>query len=167
MPWNKPEVEGNRCEPVVQTCHGFHWYVKPTGVGNRAGVLRASTSEAEVATYSHRPLFIQRGLPIPLDQPLARRACACAGLAHSAPRSRTWSSTTPNGARGVQSLWTWSATPRASAALAAKGRHSQPPTQHRFVQDGPVSSCRSHLRARGRCCAHRARPAHRTWSDGV
>jgi Bifunctional DNA primase/polymerase, N-terminal len=25
--------------PVVQTSHGFHWYVKPTGVGNRAGVL--------------------------------------------------------------------------------------------------------------------------------
>jgi hypothetical protein len=25
--------------PVVQTGHGFHWYVKPTGVGNRAGVL--------------------------------------------------------------------------------------------------------------------------------
>jgi hypothetical protein len=23
----------------VQTGHGFHWYVKPTGVGNRAGVL--------------------------------------------------------------------------------------------------------------------------------
>jgi hypothetical protein len=25
--------------PVVATGHGFHWYVKPTGVGNRAGVL--------------------------------------------------------------------------------------------------------------------------------
>jgi hypothetical protein len=25
--------------PVVRTGHGFHWYVKPTGVGNRAGVL--------------------------------------------------------------------------------------------------------------------------------
>ena len=25
--------------PIVQTGHGFHWYVKPTGVGNRAGVL--------------------------------------------------------------------------------------------------------------------------------
>jgi hypothetical protein len=25
--------------PVVQTGHGFHWYAKPTGVGNRAGVL--------------------------------------------------------------------------------------------------------------------------------
>jgi hypothetical protein len=25
--------------PVVQTGHGFHWYAKPTGVGNCAGVL--------------------------------------------------------------------------------------------------------------------------------
>ena len=25
--------------PIVQTGHGFHWYVKPTGVGNRAGIL--------------------------------------------------------------------------------------------------------------------------------
>jgi hypothetical protein len=25
--------------PVVQTGHGFHWYMKPTGVGNRTGVL--------------------------------------------------------------------------------------------------------------------------------
>jgi hypothetical protein len=25
--------------PVVQTGHGFHWYVRATGVGNRAGVL--------------------------------------------------------------------------------------------------------------------------------
>jgi len=25
--------------PVVQTGHGFHWYVKPTRVGNRADVL--------------------------------------------------------------------------------------------------------------------------------
>jgi hypothetical protein len=25
--------------PMVQTAHGFHWYVKPTGMGNRAGVL--------------------------------------------------------------------------------------------------------------------------------
>jgi hypothetical protein len=25
--------------PIVRTGHGFHWYVKPTGVGNRAGVL--------------------------------------------------------------------------------------------------------------------------------
>jgi hypothetical protein len=26
--------------PVVQTGHSFHWYVRPTGVGNRAGLLR-------------------------------------------------------------------------------------------------------------------------------
>jgi hypothetical protein len=25
--------------PVVATGHGFHWYVKPTGLRNRAGVL--------------------------------------------------------------------------------------------------------------------------------
>jgi hypothetical protein len=25
--------------PIVQTGYGFHWYVKPTGLGNRAGVL--------------------------------------------------------------------------------------------------------------------------------
>jgi hypothetical protein len=25
--------------PVVRTGHGFHWYVKSTGVGNRAGIL--------------------------------------------------------------------------------------------------------------------------------
>jgi hypothetical protein len=24
---------------MVKTAHGFHWYVKPTGMGNRAGVL--------------------------------------------------------------------------------------------------------------------------------
>jgi hypothetical protein len=46
--------------PVVQTGHGFHWYAKPTGVGNRAGVLPGVDSEAEVAMYSHRPLSIQR-----------------------------------------------------------------------------------------------------------
>jgi hypothetical protein len=107
-----------------------------------------------------------KGSSIPLDQPAARRARA-RGLAHSAPCSRTWSSATQNRARGVQSLWGWSAASRASAALPGKGRHSQPPAQYRFVQYGPVSSCRSHLRARGRCCAHRARPAHRAWSDGV
>jgi hypothetical protein len=25
--------------PVVRTGHGFHWYVQPTGIGNRAGLL--------------------------------------------------------------------------------------------------------------------------------
>jgi hypothetical protein len=25
--------------PIVHTGHGFHWYLKPTGVGNRAGLL--------------------------------------------------------------------------------------------------------------------------------
>ena len=25
--------------PVVETGHGFHWYLKSTGLGNRAGIL--------------------------------------------------------------------------------------------------------------------------------
>ena len=91
--------------PVVQTCHGFHWYVKPTGVGNRAGVLQGVDFRCRGGYVLSTALCSSRGLPIPLDQPLARRACACAGSAHSAPRSRTWSSTTPNGAtRGPEPM---------------------------------------------------------------
>jgi hypothetical protein len=57
---------------------------------------------------------------------------------------------TQNCTGGVKSLRAWSAAASASAALPGKGRHSQPPAQYRFVQYGPVSSCRSHLRAGGR-----------------
>jgi hypothetical protein len=61
MPWNKPEVEGNRCK-----AQSFRPATDSTGTRNRPewGIVRAffraSTSGAEVAMYSHRPLSIQR-----------------------------------------------------------------------------------------------------------
>jgi len=130
--------------PVVQTGHGFHWYAKPTGVGNRCGRSSGRRLPGPKWLCTRTALCPSRGSPIPVDQPLARRACARAGLAHSAPCLRTSASTAPNGARGVQGLRTWRATPRASAALPGKGRHPQSPAQYRFVQYGPTSGCRSY-----------------------
>ena len=102
MPWNKPEVEGNRCEasrsdrpriPLVrETDRSWESCRRSSGRRlPRPRWLRTRTA-----------LCSSRWSPIPLDQPLARRACACAGLAHSAPRSRTWSRrppTVPEGSR--------------------------------------------------------------------
>ena len=46
--------------PVVQTGHGFHGYVKPTGVGNRAGVRAGVDFRGRGAMYSGHLLSIQR-----------------------------------------------------------------------------------------------------------
>ncbi len=45
---------------VVQTGHGFHWYVKPTGVGIVPAFCQESISGAEEVMYSDRLLSIQR-----------------------------------------------------------------------------------------------------------
>lgn len=45
--------------PVVQTGHGFHWYVKSTGVGNRAGVLPGVDFRGRGPMYLGRPRSIR------------------------------------------------------------------------------------------------------------
>ena len=39
MRWNSPGRQDQLRGPVVATGRGFHWYVLPTGLGNRAGIL--------------------------------------------------------------------------------------------------------------------------------
>jgi len=46
--------------PVVATAKGFHYFVLPTLLGNRAGVCRVSTSGEQAGTWRHRPRSIRQ-----------------------------------------------------------------------------------------------------------
>ena len=119
--------------PVVRTGHGFHWYVKPTGVGNRAGVL---------------PGVDFRGwggyvLGPPSVHPQGHRYCWINPLREELAPAPDWlmqllvperGPERPRAVPEVQGLRTPSAASRASAPFPGKGRHSQPPAQYSFIQ---------------------------------
>ena len=126
----------------------------------------ASTSVAEAATWSALRPFIQVVI-VTAGSTDCSKSSLPRPVGSFSSSSQNVVQAAQNRPGGVQSLWPRSAAPRAPTSFPGKRRHSQPPTQYSFVQYGPASSRRSPLRARGRCCAHRARPAHRAWTDGV
>ena len=66
--------QGTAARSCRSTGHGFHWYVKSTGLGNRAGVLPGVDFRGQRGYVVGSPIRPSRWSPIPLDQPIARRA---------------------------------------------------------------------------------------------